>query len=91
MTLHGGVRNRSLKEISKKAKQLAIRDKNPNRPAKRFDSKNFVDNKELEKKRIEAKGLAPKYDTTNLYSVLDNRLWVENCSGFEKVMMKMIT
>ena len=39
----------------KKAKQLAIRDKNPNRPAKRFGSKNFVDNKELEKNVLKQK------------------------------------
>ena len=67
----------------KKAKQLAIHDRNPNRPVKRFESKNFVDKKELERQRIVAKGLAPSFDTTNLYSVLDNKLWVETCRMFD--------
>ena len=43
-----------------------------------------MDKKELERQRIVEKGLAPSFDTTNLYSVLDNKLWVETCRGFDR-------
>ena len=63
----------------KKAKQLALNDKNPNRPT----NNNYVDTKELERKRLEGKGLLPKVDTTNLFSVIENKLWIETCRRFD--------
>ena len=58
----------------KKAIQVAAQDKNPNRPVKILNSSNFVDKKELERRRIAAKSSTPKNDTTNLFSVSNNAL-----------------
>ena len=37
----------------------------------------------MERQQIVAKELAPSFDTTYLYIVLDNKLWVETCRMFD--------